>query len=65
MHVNLEKVTSYTKHVLHEWGMKIMLTKVANSSLIFNMNHGDDEIVVNGLNNNLSRFPYRWNSITM
>ena len=65
MHVNLEKVTSYTKHVFHERDMKIMLTKVSNTSLMFNRNHGEDKDVVDGINNNLSRFPWRWNSITM
>ena len=42
-----------------------MLSKVSNTSLTFNMNHGQDENVVNGLNNNSSRFPYKCNSITM
>ena len=48
MHVNLEKVTSYTKHVFHEWDMKIMLTKVSNTSLMFNMNHGGDKMLLMG-----------------
>ena len=57
MHVNLEKVASYTKHVFHKRDMKIMLTKVSNTSLMFNMNQGGDKDVVDGLNNNSSRFP--------
>ena len=48
MHVNLEKVTSYTKHVFHERDMKIMLTKVSNTSLVFNMSHGGDKMLLMG-----------------
>ena len=48
MHVNLEEVTSYTKHVFHERDMKIMLTKVSNTSLMFNMNHGGDKMLLMG-----------------
>ena len=48
VHVNLEKITSYTKHILHERDMKIMLTKVSNTSLMFNMNHGGDKMLLMG-----------------
>ena len=58
MHVNLEKITSYTKHILHEWDMKIMLTKVSNTSFNVQHNHADDNYAADGLNNNSSRFPY-------
>ena len=34
----LEEVSPYTKHAFHERDMKIMLTKVSNTSLMFNMN---------------------------
>ena len=43
--------------------MKKMLSKVSNTSLMFNMNHGGDKDVVNGLNNNSSGFPFKRNSI--
>ena len=61
----LEEVTSYTKHILHERDMKVMLIKVPNASLMFNANHGDDNYVADGLNNNSSMFPYIWDPTTM
>ena len=48
MHVNLQKVTSYTKQVFHKRDMKIMLTKVSNTSLMFNMNHGGVKMLLMG-----------------
>ena len=62
-HVNLEKITSYTKHILHERDMKIMLTKVSNTSFNVQHNHGDDKYAADGHNNNSSGFPFRRNSI--
>ena len=54
----LEEVTSFIQHILHGWDMKKILTQVYNTSLMFNMNHGQNENVANGLNNNPSRLPY-------
>ena len=65
MHVNMRKSLLTFEHMLHERDMKIMLTQVSNTSLMFNMNHVEDKIVVDGLNNKSSKFPYKWNSIIM
>ena len=51
--------------MVHEWDMKIMLIEVSNTSWMFNTNHGEDKNVADGLNNNSSRFPYKWNSTIM
>ena len=51
--------------MLHERVMKIMLMKVSNTHWMFNIDHGEDNNVADGLNNNSSRFPWRWNSIIM
>ena len=61
----LEEVTSSSGHMLHARNMKIMLIEVSNTSWMFNTNHGGDKDVVDGLNNNSSRFPYGWNSTIM
>jgi hypothetical protein len=45
--------------------MKAMLTKFPTLGIMFNMNHREDKDVADGLNNNSSRFPYRWNPIIM
>ena len=65
MHVNQRKSLLSAEHMLHERVMKIMLIKVSNTSWMFNMNHGDDRNVADGLNNNSSRFPYKWNYTIM
>ena len=44
----LEEVTSFIQHMLHERDMKIMLIKVSNTSLMFNMNHGGDKMLLMG-----------------
>ena len=53
----LEEVTSfirtYTSWAEHEGNAY----KVSNTSWMFNTNHGEDKDVVDGLNNNLSKFP--------
>ena len=49
--------------MLHERVMKIMLIKVSNTNRMFNIDHGEDNNIADGLNNNSSRFPWRWNSI--
>ena len=59
----LEEVTSSSGHMLHARNMKIMLIEVSNTSWMFNTNHGGDKDVVDGLNNNSSRFPFKRNSI--
>ena len=41
-----EGVTSFIQHMLHERDMKIMLIKVSNTSLMFNMIHGGDKMLV-------------------
>ena len=60
-----EKVTSFIQHMLHERNTKALLTKFPTLALMFNANHGDDNYVADGLHNNSSRFPYKWNSIIM
>ena len=63
MHVNQRESLLSSKHILHERGVKKMITQVSNTSLMFIMNYGGDKDVVDGLNNNSSRFPYKRNSI--
>ena len=41
----LEEVTSFIQHMLHERDMKIMLLEVSNTSWMFNTNHGGDKNV--------------------
>ena len=60
----LEEVTSYTIHVFHERDMKIMLTKVSNTSLMFNMNHGVDRMLQMGSTATHWNF-HNWNSAIM
>ena len=36
MHMNSRKSLLSSKHILHEWDMKKMLTQVSNTSLMFN-----------------------------
>ena len=43
-----DKVTSFIQHILHKWDLKIMLIKVSNTSLMFNMNHGGDKMLLMG-----------------
>ena len=61
----LEEVTTfihtYTSWAAHEGNAY----KVSNTSWMFNTNHGEGSSVADGLNNNSSRFPWRWNSIIM
>ena len=63
MHVNQRRSLLSSKHMLHARNMKIMLIEVSNTSWMFNTNHGGDKDVVDGLNNNSSRFPFKRNSI--
>ena len=65
MHVNQRKSLLSSKHMLYEQSMKIMLMEVSNTSWMFNTNNGEDNNVADGLTNNSSRFPRRWNSIIM
>ena len=44
----LEEVTSFIQHILHERGMKKMLTQVSNTSWMFNTNHGGDKMPLMG-----------------
>ena len=48
MHVNQRKSLLSSKHILHERGMKKMLTQVSNTRLMFNMNHGGDKMLLMG-----------------
>ena len=43
-----KEVTSFIQHILHERGMKKMLTQVSYTSWMFNMNHGGDEMPLMG-----------------
>ena len=44
----LEEVTSFIQHILHDRYMKKILTQVSNTSLMFNMNHGGDKMLLMG-----------------
>ena len=59
LHVNQRKSLLSSKHMFHERDMRIMLTQVSNTSLMFNMNHGEDKNVADGLNKS-SGWPYKW-----
>ena len=48
MHVNQRKSLLSSKHILHDRGMKKMLTQVSNNKLMFNMNHGGDKMLLMG-----------------
>ena len=48
MHVNQRKSLLSSKHILHERGMKKMLTQVSNTSWMFNTNHGGDKMPLMG-----------------
>ena len=48
MHVNQRKSLLSSKRILHERGMKEMLTQVSNTSWMFNTNHGGDKMLLMG-----------------
>ena len=48
MHVNQRKSLLLSKHILHERGMKKMLSKVSNTSLMFDMSHGENKMLLMG-----------------
>ena len=48
MHVNQRRSLLSSKHILHERGMKKMLTQVSNTSWMFNTNHGGDKMLLMG-----------------
>ena len=48
LHMNQRKSLLSSKHILHERGMKKMLTQVSYTSLMFKMNHGGDKMLLMG-----------------
>ena len=46
--MNERKSLLSSKHILHERGMKKMLTQVSNTSWMFNMDHGGDKMLLMG-----------------
>ena len=48
------------EHMLHERDMKIKLIKVSNTSIMFNMNHGGDKMLLMGSTATHQHFHITW-----
>ena len=61
----LEEVSPFMQTYTSWTGHEGNAYKVSITSLMFNIIHGKDKDVVDGLNNNSSMFPHIWNPTTM